>query len=236
MFETIDISNRKGNGFKDLTGEKFGRLTVLGLSEKKSGRKSYWVCECQCGNKKLVRSDSLKRGQVQSCGCLKKEQNKINLDRTTHGDTPTGEHKRLWEIWQGMKQRTSNPNNKSYARYGGRGISVCKKWRESYTNFRDWAFNNGYSDNLTIERIDVNGDYCPENCRWATAKEQCNNRRTNVLIEWNGKTQNIEQWSNETGIPYKVLHDRYKRYGIKPPELFEPVNLITRKHLGNSRD
>lgn len=167
---------------------------------------------------------------------MKKEQNRINLDRTTHGDTPTGEHKRLWEIWQGMKQRTSNLNNKSYARYGGRGISVCKEWRESYTNFRDWAFNNGYSDNLTIERIDVNGDYCPENCRWATAKEQCNNRRTNVLIEWNGKTQNIEQWSNETGIPYKVLHDRYKRYGIKPPELFEPVNLITRKHLGNSRD
>lgn len=236
MFETIDISSRKGNGFKDLTGEKFGRLTVLGLSEKKSGRKSYWVCECECGNKKLVRSDSLKRGQVQSCGCLKKEQNKINLNRTTHGDTPTGEHKRLWEIWQGMKQRTSNPNNKSYARYGGRGISVCKEWRESYTNFRDWAFNNGYSDNLTIERIDVNGDYCPENCRWATAKEQCNNRRTNILIEWNGKTQNIEQWSEETGIPYKVLHDRYKRYGIEPPELFEPVNLITRKHLGNSRD
>lgn len=236
MFETIDISNRKGNGFNDLTGKKFGRLTVLGLSEKKSGRKSYWVCECDCGNKKLVRSDSLKRGQVQSCGCLKKEQNKTNLDRTTHGDTPTGEHKRLWEIWQGIKQRTSNPNNKSYARYGGRGISVCEEWRENYVNFRDWALNNGYSDNLTIERIDVNGDYCPENCRWATVKEQCNNRRTNVLIEWNGKTQNIERWSEETGIPYKILHDRYRRYGIKPPELFEPVNLITRKHLGNSRD
>ena len=236
MFEIIDISNRKGNGFNDLTGKKFGRLTVLGLSEKKSGRKSYWVCECDCGNKKLVRSDSLKRGQVQSCVCLKKEQNKINLDRTTHGDTPTGEHKRLWEIWQGIKQRTSNPNNKSYARYGGRGISVCEEWRENYVNFRDWALNNGYSDNLTIERIDVNGDYCPENCRWATVKEQCNNRRTNVLIEWNGKTQNIERWSEETGIPYKILHDRYRRYGIKPPELFEPVNLITRKHLGNSRD
>ena len=236
MFETIDISNRKGNGFNDLTGKKFGRLTVLGLSEKKSGRKSYWVCECDCGNKKLVRSDSLKRGQVQSCDRKKKEQNKINLDRTTHGDTPTGEHKRLWEIWQGIKQRTSNPNNKSYARYGGRGISVCEEWRENYVNFRDWALNNGYSDNLTIERIDVNGDYCPENCRWATVKEQCNNRRTNVLIEWNGKTQNIERWSEETGIPYKILHDRYRRYGIKPPELFEPVNLITRKHLGNSRD
>lgn len=236
MFETIDISNRKGNEFEDLTGKKFGRLTVLDLSEKKSGRKSYWVCECECGNKKLVRSDSLKRGQVKSCGCLKDEQNKINLVRTTHGDTPRGSHKRLYETWQGMKQRTYNHNNKSYARYGGRGISVCAEWRESYTNFRDWAIANGYSDDLTIERIDVNGNYCPENCRWATSKEQCNNRRTNVLIEWNGKTQNIEQWSEETGIPYKVLHDRYKRYGIKPPGLFEPVNLITRKHLGNSTD
>ena len=232
MFEIIDISNRKGNGFKDLTGEKFGRLTVLGLSEKKSGRKSYWVCECQCGNKKLVRSDSLKRGQVQSCGCLKKEQNRINLDRTTHGDTPTGEHKRLWEIWQGMKQRTSNLNNKSYARYGGRGISVCKEWRESYTNFRDWAFNNGYSDNLTIERIDVNGDYCPENCRWADAKMQGQNKRNNIVVEINGESHILSEWCRILGVKRGTIKTRIYRQGLTPYEaLTIPIIKGNRKKL-----
>lgn len=231
MFTTIDIDSRNGNGFDNLTGKKYGRLTVLGLSEKKSGRKSYWVCECECGNKKLVRSDCLKKGQVQSCGCMKKEQDRVNLGRTTHGDTPVGSHKRLWQIWQGMKQRTSNQNKKSYAKYGGRGITVCDEWRDSYIAFKEWAFANGYDENLTIERIDVNGNYEPGNCRWATQKEQCNNRRSNVLIEWQGKTQNIEQWAEETGIAYSVLHDRYRRYGLRPPELFKPV----RKHKKTPR-
>lgn len=233
MFETIDIKSRKGNGFEDLTGKKFGRLTVLGLSEKRSGRKSYWVCQCECGNKKIVRSDCLKSGNVKSCDCLKREQDKINLNRITHGDTLTGNHERLWGIWQGIKTRTTNNHSESYAIYGGRGITVCKEWLESYEKFKEWSLANGYSDNLTIDRIDVNGNYEPDNCRWATIKEQCNNRRTNVFIEWQGKNQNLKQWSEETGIPYRVLHDRYKRYGIKPPRLFEPVNLNTRKHLGN---
>lgn len=232
MFATIDIENRKGNGFDNLIGRKFGRLTVIGLSEKKSGRKSYWVCECECGNKKLVRSDGLKRGQVRSCGCLKEEQNIINLDRTTHGDTPTGGHKRLWQIWQGMKKRTSNPNDNAYPRYGGRGITMCNEWRESYIAFKEWALANGYADNLTIERTDVNGNYEPSNCKWATQKEQCNNRRSNVHIEWQGKTQNIKQWADELGFSYRVLHDRYHRYGHRPPELFKPVK-NARKHRGN---
>lgn len=227
MFTTIEIEKRNGNGFDNLIGQKFGRLTVIGLSEKKSGRKSYWVCECECGSKKLARSDCLKRGQVQSCGCLREEKCKINLDRTTHGDTPVGAHKRLWQIWQGMKQRTSNPKKKSYASYGGRGIAVCDEWRENYSAFRNWALATGYDDNLTIDRIDVNGNYCPENCRWVTNKAQCNNRRSNVLIEWNGKTQNIQQWSDEVGISYRVLHDRYHRYGWQPPELFKPVRKKT---------
>ena len=226
MYKTIETTNRRGNGFDNLTGRKYGRLTVLGLSEKRSGRKSYWVCECECGKQKLVRSDSLKCGQVQSCGCLRDEKGFVNLDRTTHGDTPTGAHARLWQTWQGIKQRTTNQNDKSYPRYGGRGIKMCPEWRDSYIAFREWALENGYSDDLTIDRIDVNGDYEPSNCRWATQKEQSNNRRSNVLIEWDDKTLNIEQWSEATGIPYKVLHDRYRRYGLRPPELFKPVRKI----------
>ncbi|MDT6278115.1 hypothetical protein NNL50_11280, partial [Enterococcus faecium] len=129
MFEVIDVHKRKGNGFDNLTGRRFGKLTVIGLSAKKAGRKSYWVCQCDCGNKHLVRSDSLKSGNVQSCGCLKKEQDSLNLRRTTHGDTVGGEN-RLHVTWQGMKQRTTNPNNTRFNRYGGRGITMCEEWSD----------------------------------------------------------------------------------------------------------
>ena len=148
MFEIIDVHERKGNGFDNLTGQRFDKLTVLGLSARKSGRKSYWVCQCKCGNKHLGRSDLLKSGKLRSCGCLKKEQDNINLNRTTHGDTVGGEN-RLHHTWQGMKQRTTNPKNKSFERYGGRGIVVCDEWLD-YEKFKSWALSNGYNDTLTI--------------------------------------------------------------------------------------
>ena len=221
MFEVIDVHERKGNRFDDLTGRRFGKLTVIGLSGKKAGRKSYWVCQCDCGNKHLVRSDSLKCGNVQSCGCLKVIQDNINLRRITHGDTVGGEN-RLHMTWQGMKQRTTNPNNTSFNRYGGRGITVCDDWLD-YEKFKSWALSHGYNDALTIERIDVNDMYCPENCIWIPAKQQATNRRSTVWIEWNGEIKNIKQWSDALGINYGTLHSRYYRSDMRPPELFEPV-------------
>jgi len=222
MYEIISVENRSGNGFNNLTGERFGRLTVLGLSSKKAGRKSYWVCQCDCGEKHLARSDSLKCGLVTSCGCKKEEQNRINLGKVTHGDTPVGKQKRLYHTWQGIKKRIYNQKNKRYVEYGGRGISLCKDW-EKYEVFREWAHKAGYNDDLTIERIDVDGNYEPSNCKWIPFSEQAINRRSTVWIEWKGERKNIKQWSDELGINYGTLHSRYYRSGMRPPQLFEPI-------------
>lgn len=216
-FNMIDVATRGGNGFSDLTGEKYSRLTVLGLSPKMSGRKSFWVCECECGSKKVVRSDSLRKGLVKSCGCLKREQNGINLTKHhRHKES----HSRLHNIWIGIKKRCNDMNDD---RYGGRGIKVCEEWTKSYESFRDWALNNGYSDNLTIERVDNDKGYYPENCSWIPQSEQAMNRRSTVWIEWDGKRKSIKQWSDYLGINYGTLHSRHYRSKMKPPELFEPV-------------
>lgn len=164
----------------------------------------------------------LKSGNTKSCGCLKKEQDNKNLDRTTHGDSIRHNHKRIYDEWLGIKARTENPNDANYPKYGGRGIKICDDWHE-YNNFKRWASENGYNDSLTIERIDVNGDYEPSNCTWISGERQADNRRTTVWIEWDGRRQNLKQWSKELGINYGTLNSRYHRSGMRPPELFFPV-------------
>lgn len=215
----IPISERKGNGFKNLIGKKYGHLTVIGLSDKMSGRKSYWYCQCDCGNEVEVRSDHLTTGNTLSCGCLKKAQDRINLTKFhRHKES----HTKLHDTWSRIKQRCLNPNNKSYVNYGGRGITICKEWSESYESFRDWSLNNGYADNLSIDRIDVNGNYEPSNCRWANAKQQANNRRSNLSVTYNGKTKTLKQWSEIFDLSYSVLSRRYKT-GLRGSELFAPL-------------
>ena len=216
----IPISERKGNGFKNLIGKKYGNLTVIGLSDKMSGRKSYWYCKCDCGNEIEVRSDNLTTGNTLSCGCLKKAQDRVNLTKFhRHKES----HTKLHDTWLGIKQRCLNPNNKSYINYGGRGITVCKEWSESYENFRDWSLNNGYADNLSIDRIDVNGNYEPSNCRWANAKQQANNRRSNLEITYNSETKTLMQWAEVFNLPYSAVTQRYKRC-VRGDELFAPLN------------
>ena len=128
-----------------------------------------------------------------------------------HGDRPKGRKKRLYNIWMHMKERCNNPNFKYYKNYGGRGIRVCPEWNNSYEAFREWAFENGYSDNLTLDRVENDCGYSPENCRWATRKEQANNRRCNRILELNGERHNIQEWCELTGVPRHVVDGRLRR-------------------------
>lgn len=197
-----DLKTRRSCGCKtrliNLTGSKFGRLTVIGRANDKKG-KTYWHCVCECGTEKEVCASHLTSGRIVSCGCSSFD--RISELNKTHGMTNT----RLYNIWCGMHQRCYNKNLKNYRIYGGRGITVCQEWLDDFMNFYNWAMENGYADNLSIDRIDVNGNYEPSNCRWATDKEQsCNTRRTRIF-EHNGEMKSLKQIAEDEGINYNTL-------------------------------
>ncbi len=205
---------------KDLTGQRFGRLTVIGLKPTE-GRHTYWYCKCDCGNIKSVRSDSLSNGSIKSCGCLKKEQDKLNLNRTTHNM----HDERIYKIWQGIKKRCYNSNNKSYPNYGGRGIKMCDEWKDDFVKFYEWVKITNYNDSLSIERIDVDGDYEPNNCTFATNKQQCNNRRSNIKIKIGNTTKTLTEWCELFQLEYRTILSRYKRNkDITLDDLFRPIS------------
>lgn len=191
----------------DISGMKFGRLTVLYPEETEIRGKYIWVCRCECGKLAKARSNELKNGTRISCGCA----------RETHGMS----HSRLYHIWKGMKQRCDDDTVPYYKNYGGRGITYCEEWKR-FEPFRDWALENGYDASLTLDRIDNNGNYCPENCRWATMEEQSNNQRTNRYITYNGETHTLIQWSRITGLTYTTISNRLERGMSVEEALFAP--------------
>lgn len=188
----------------ELTNQKFGRLTVVEFAMSKNGR-SYWLCKCDCGNEKIVIGKDIVNHNIQSCGCYRKES--TSKRNTKHGKTNT----RLYNIWSTMKRRCMTvKSGKAYKNYFLRGITICEDWKV-FENFQKWALANGYSDELSIDRIDNNSNYCPENCRWVNNKVQANNKRSNRYLTYKNKTQTVSQWADELGIKYNTIHERLRR-------------------------
>lgn len=199
----------------DLTGRRFGMLTVISRANNK-GEETMWNCQCDCGSISVVQGNNLRRGKTKSCGC----------QRIKHGKKGT----RLYNIWGGMKKRCNCPTHMWYKRYGGRGITVCDEWNNDFQAFYDWAMSHGYSDDLTIDRIDNDKGYSPDNCRWASETEQKNNRSNNQIVEIDGKSQTLAQWSEDTRILYGTLYRRYKK-GLRGEELIAEVPKSSARHI-----
>ena len=197
-----------GKKLIDHTGQRFGKLFVVGKSDKKKGKYTgaFWECKCDCGNVVIVPGSSLRSGETRSCGCLRKAM--VGELKRTHGMCRT----RIYRIWQAMIKRCCSPGYERYSEYGGRGISVCDEWRNDFLSFYNWSMENGYSDELTIDRIEVNGNYEPENCRWATYKEQGNNTRRNHYITFDGETHTMCEWAKIKGMKYQTLAARINIY------------------------
>lgn len=188
---------------KNLIGQTFGNLTVISRVKNSKSGKARWKCLCSCGNISIVTSTDLVSGHTRSCGCKRYESH-----NATHGMTKTDLHNK----WCQMRQRCGNPQCKAYQHYGAEGVSVCDEWN-SFANFRNWSLANGYREGLSLDRINNEKGYSPDNCRWITWEEQSGNRRNNLNFTYRGKTQNLRAWCSELGLNYAVIRQRIRRDG-----------------------
>lgn len=210
--------------FIDLTGQRFGRLTVMGRAENTPSGQARWRCQCNCGKESTVAGQHLRNGVVVSCGCYSSEKSseRAIVRNTTHGKYYT----RLHRIWSNMKNRCYNHKHRFYARYGGRGITVCDQWMYDFQKFWNWAISNGYQDNLSIDRIDNEKGYSPDNCRWVLQKEQARNKSNVALVEIDGIAKSLPEWCEQYGVNYYTAYDRMHKYGWTPKEA---LGLVSRK-------
>ena len=201
--------------YNDLTGQRFGRLTVEKVVGRKY-RKLLWRCLCDCGKYTVVVGSSLTTGNTRSCGCDRFGHNKKYGKTASHSQ-------RLYNIWCGIKNRCLNPHCDDYQYYGGKGVTICEEWKNNYMAFRAWAISHGYKEDLTIDRISPDGNYSPFNCRWTDYKTQANNRTNNVRLTFQGRTKTISEWAREIGISDGTIRSRIRRGCSSDEALMRPV-------------
>ena len=199
------MTNRRAHNFKDLSGQRFGKLIVLKYVGNNRYQQSLWECLCDCGSVVTVNRVGLKSGGTKSCGCIKS--NMVREKYTIHGMASSANRHRLYKIWARMLQRCNNPKNKGYKDYGGRGITVCDEWQK-FEPFMKWAFDNGYKDSLEIDRRDNNKGYSPENCRFVTRSQNMLNTRYNRLVTINGETKPATTWARIAEIKKSTFFAR----------------------------
>lgn len=197
-------------GGLDVTGKRFGRLVAIKKVGKANSHGCLWLCICDCGKTKEVRINYLRDGGTTSCGCYRTEQNKKKMKKVAEGNIVHGLSKTpLYRQWNAMKQRCKNPNTRMYMTYGGRGITYCDEW-ERFDPFMNWALSNGYKEGLALDRIDGDGHYYPENCRWITQADNNRNKKNLLKLTYNGETKLLIDWARETGQKYRTLRYRYQ--------------------------
>lgn len=205
--------------FKDLSNLTFGYLTVIEKDNNPTNKRTHWCCRCKCGNETIVAAHQLVSGKTQSCGCKKYESKNVK-----HGKR----HTRIYNIWSNIKARCTNPNEKAYPYYGRKGITICDEWRNDFMSFYNWSMEHGYNDELTIDRINNQKGYQPDNCRWITFLEQQRNKTNNVLINYNEKNITLSELSKITGLSYSLLYNR-KKSAIKHTGTFTADDLLHKK-------
>jgi len=208
----------------DIIGNRYNNLVVVKRLENAKGGVTVWECICDCGNTTKVRGKNLKNGSVKSCGCKNKEPKHLihNMSNT-----------RLYREWYSIKSRCYNNKEDSYKNYGGRGITMCDDWKNSFVSFMNWALKNGYSDELSIERNDVNGNYEPSNCTWIPLNRQSANRRSSYIIEYKGETHNLTDWCKRLDLPFKFIHNRIYKLGWSFEKAITEPKHIEKRNINN---
>ncbi|WP_195245019.1 hypothetical protein [Clostridium celatum] len=205
----------------DRIGQVYGKLTITGLIYNEKAKRNYALCKCECGNEKVVSISNLIKGATTSCGCYRNQRIKETCEK--HGMYKT----RLNKEYRGLKQRCYNSKNSRYKYYGGKNIKICDEWlgKDGFINFMNWSLENGYNDELTLDRIDVDSDYSPDNCRWVTMRIQCNNRTTSHFETFNGETKTVAEWADKVGIKASIIYKRLKRgWSIEKALTTPPMN------------
>lgn len=202
--------DRVYNRINDLTGKKFGKLTVLSYAFSDKHRVSHYLCECECGNKKIISGQSLSKGLTKSCGCIKKSKKSDNKLKK-RDRSKWASYDRIYRIWYAIKYRCYYQNSTIYKKYGAKGITMCEEWKNDFQCFKQWALENGYKENLTIDRIDNSKGYSPDNCRFVDYYVQNNNRNTVHKITINNETHSISEWARIYNIPRSTIYHRLDR-------------------------